>query len=327
MCLKLKDVHVQIKKTGLFALSWGEGRDTFAEISARFQKPVTVLIFYIVKKTDLILRTVFCPIFLVWMLFPAFLGNPELVFSKKVQLAPPENPFSENIVTVGRSFLGEPYLAHTLEGQPTEQLVVNLDQFDCLTFVENTVAICLAARAQPVDFQSFTDILTAMRYRNGQVDGYGSRLHYFSEWLLQQETAGHLRLISDELGGQFYQKKIGFMSRKRAFYPGLADSTAFEKVKLAEQGLSTRTFSFIPKHLARKAENEIVDGDLLVFTSSKPDLDCTHEGFAVRQNGRVHLLHASSEFGKIVLSKWPITDYLTRNKGQSGMMVARWTVE
>ena len=222
--------------------------------------------------------------------------------------------------------MGEPYVAHTLEGQPEEQLVVNLNQFDCLTFVENTVAICLTARSQPADYQSFKSALTQIRYRNGEINGYGSRLHYFSEWLLQQESAGHLRLISDELGGQFFQKKIGFMTRKRLYYPGLADSVAFETMKNVEENLSNRSFSFIPKNQVRKAENEIQDGDLLVFTSSKPDLDCTHEGFAIRQNGRIHLLHASSEFGRVIISKWPISDYLMRNKGQSGIMVARWTV-
>ena len=115
------------------------------------------------------------------------------------------------------------------------------------------------------------------------------------------------------------------MSRKRLFYPALADSVAFEKVKMAEENLSNRSFSFIPKNLVKKAEPEIQEGDLLVFTSSKPDLDCTHEGFAVRQNGRIHLLHASSEFGRVIISKQPISDYLSRNKGQSGLMVARWT--
>lgn len=284
------------------------------------------------KKSVPVLRTAIFPTFLFCCLFPVFFQNPETIFYEKAQLAAAQNSFSENIVTVGRSFLGTPYLAHTLEGQPTEQLVVNFGQLDCLTFVENTVAVCLAARSQPAStekadkgFQLFKQTLTEIRYRNGQVDGYGSRLHYFSEWLLQQETAGHLRLISEELGGQFFQKNIGFMTRKRPFYPGLADSAAFEKVKMVEADLSNRTFSFIPKNLVKKAEPEIQDGDLLVFTSSKPDLDCTHEGFAIRKNGRIHLLHASSEFGKVIISKWPISDYLMRNKGQSGVMVARWT--
>ncbi len=273
------------------------------------------------------MRRAFFPIFFVASLFPHISGDPEQVFLEKARLINPAASFSENIVTVGRSFVGLPYVSHSLEGQLEEQLVVGFDGFDCLTFVETTLATCLAAQSQQPDFHSFKEKLTAIRYRNGRIDGYGSRLHYFSEWLLQQEAAGHLRLISDEIGGQVIQKKIGFMSRKRAFYPGLADSVSFEKIKQAEADLSGRTFSYIPKNQARKAEDDLLDGDLLVFTSSRPDLDCTHEGFAVRQGGRVHLLHASSEFGRVMISKWPISDYLLRNKGQSGFMVARWTAD
>ena len=267
-------------------------------------------------------KTLLLPYFI--LLFEVQTTDERLIFNEKARLLKPENSFSQNLVTVGRSFLGAPYGHHTLENNAEEKLVVNLKQFDCLTFVENTVAICLPKRPDFNEFDSFLANLTSLRYRDGIIDGYGSRLHYFSEWLLQQQNAGRLRLISEELGGVSWQKKIGFMSRKRPFFPGLADSAAFEKVKLAEVRLSEQPLFFIPKTRIRQMEDKIEEGDLLVFTSSKPDLDVTHEGFAVRQNGRIHLLHASSEFGRVLISRWPVADYLPRNKGQSGMMVARF---
>lgn len=258
------------------------------------------------------------------LLFGVQTADDRPIFNEKAQLLQPENSISRNLVTVGRSFLGGPYTMHTLENNAEEKLVVNLRQLDCLTFVESTVAICLPKSSFLDGFDGFQANLTSLRYRDGIIDGYGSRLHYFSEWLIQQQNVGRLRLISEELGGEPYQKKIGFISRKRLYFPGLADSLAFEKVKLAEARISKHPFFFIPKNRIRQIEDHIQDGDLLVFTSSKPDLDVTHEGFAIRQNGRVHLLHASSEFGRVLISRWPVADYLPRNKGQSGMMVARF---
>jgi Protein of unknown function (DUF1460) len=263
-----------------------------------------------------------------------FSTDNQQLFVEKTKLIAETTSFSQNIVTIGRSFLGTPYVAHTLEGNPKEQMIVNLRQLDCLTFVENTIAICLANQQKQTenaskkpDFDLFLQKLQGLRYRNGQIEGYGSRLHYFSEWLLQQEIAGHLRLISDELGGVLIHKKISFMSSHPLSYAGLQDSTALRLVKNAEAKLSHQTFSYIPKTKVLAIEKEIQDGDLIVFMAARNGLDVTHEGFAVRENGRIYVLHASSEFEKVVHSKWPLADYLARNKGQSGIMVARWTVD
>jgi Protein of unknown function (DUF1460) len=271
---------------------------------------------------------------LFWAFSVSIADQDVLIFTEKSKLINPKSKFSDDIVTIGRSFLGTPYVGHTLEGKSVEQLVINLRQLDCLTFVENTFAICLANHQQnheneskEAKFELFSQKIQEIRYRNGEIDGYGSRLHYFTEWLLQQERAGHLRLISDELGGVSLHKKISFMSKHPLSYVGLSDTFALNLVKNAESMLSQQTFSYLPKAAVRGIENEIEDGDLIVFMATKEGLDVTHEGFAVREKGRVYVLHASSEFGKVVFSKWPLADYLARNNGQSGIMVARWTID
>ena len=42
--------------------------------------------------------------------------------------------------------IGRPYVAHTLEGQPTERLVVNTRQLDCTTLVETVTALTICAK-------------------------------------------------------------------------------------------------------------------------------------------------------------------------------------
>jgi hypothetical protein len=47
-------------------------------------------------------------------------------------------------------------------------------------------------------------------------------------------------------------------------------------------------------------------------------------GLAVRQpNGRIHLMHASSDQRKVVITRYPLSNYLLYHKHLSGIRVAR----
>ena len=50
-------------------------------------------------------------------------------------------PIGEVMAAIGTSFIGTPYVAHTLEVPGPERLVVNLQGLDCTTFVEKIVAL------------------------------------------------------------------------------------------------------------------------------------------------------------------------------------------
>lgn len=49
-------------------------------------------------------------------------------------------PIGERVVALGRWFVGAPYTPGTLEVRP-ERLVVNLREFDCVTYVETMLAM------------------------------------------------------------------------------------------------------------------------------------------------------------------------------------------
>ena len=83
-----------------------------------------------------------------------------------VEFSEKEIPLPALMINVGKSFLGTPYVAHTLEINKTEMLVVNLREFDCNTFIENCLAISNTIRKEKADFETFTNELTAIRYRN-----------------------------------------------------------------------------------------------------------------------------------------------------------------
>ena len=237
----------------------------------------------------------------------------------------------ETVLSIGQAFLGKPYVAHTLEVNPTEQLVVNLQQFDCTTYLETVIALSLAWHqsgkgTNPTDrFESlFRRNLTKIRYRNGQIDGYASRLHYFSDWLLDNERKNLVHDISRHLVGSLaVSKSVSYMTTATWKYPHLKDSDTYRQIAQVESAISQQPFYFIPKKSLRQAESHLRDGDIIMLTAARPGLDMKHCGFAMWQNGKVYLLHASSDFGRVMVTKQPLTDYVLWNKRLSGIRVAR----
>ena len=82
-----------------------------------------------------------------------------------------------------RLFIGRPYVAHTLEVADPERLVVNTRQLDCTTLVENVTALTLCVYRKRFTYSDFKKHLREIRYRGGKLNGYTSRLHYFTDWI------------------------------------------------------------------------------------------------------------------------------------------------
>lgn len=252
----------------------------------------------------------------------------------------------ETAVILGRQFLGVSYLPHTLDGSTTEHLTVNLRAFDCTTYLETVLALTLAYHngsqngvsstthsagtalhpASQESFESaFRSYLTQLRYRNGRIDGYASRLHYFSDWLRDNERKGFLTDITGELAGSMtVLKPISYMTTYVYRYPHLTDPVVYKQIAQTEAVLSKQPFAFIPKKNIQQAETQLREGDIIMLTAARPGLDMKHVGLAVRQpNGRIHLLHASSDHGSVVITSYPLSDYVRSHKQLSGIRVAR----
>jgi len=229
----------------------------------------------------------------------------------------------EWILALGMHFLGAPYAARTLEKNGPEALVINLRQFDCFTFVEHIVVLEHLFSSGPVSFDRYREILTFIRYRRGCLDGYASRLHYFSDWLFDNQRKGIVKNISAILGGRQLSKKIHFMTGHPDQYPALKDSAVYRQMRAVERRMQQRVRHYIPKAALKKMEGRIADGDLIAITTRIGGLDVTHAGIAVHVGQRLHLLHASSHAGRVLVSTEALDRYLAGNKTCSGIMVAR----
>lgn len=235
----------------------------------------------------------------------------------------PKTAFGETLVFVGKAFLGTPYAVKTLEVGSKESLVINFQGLDCTTFVENVLVLSLMLKNGKDDFDSYTDYLEKIRYKNGKLDGYASRLHYFSEWITNNEQKGIVRNITGDIGGMEIEKDINFMSSHRELYPFLKDDKNFKGIQQSEVNISQSSICFLPKDQIKEHEASILSGDIIALTTSIKGLDITHTGIAIRkENGRIHLLHASSK-GQVEISALPLIDYLKKIKNNTGIIVNR----
>jgi hypothetical protein len=235
-----------------------------------------------------------------------------------------QDDFGKTMVAVGKTFKGTPYVAKTLEIGDTETLVINLRGLDCTTYVENVLAFSLMLEKGDSDFEDFTETLENIRYKDGELDGYASRLHYFSEWIANNEKKGLLKDITAEIGGTEITKDIDFMSAHRDLYPFLSDDKNFGRIKASEEYLNGKAICILPQDQIAANEHLIQSGDIIALATSIDGLDVTHTGLATHEkDGRIHLLHASTGSMEVEVSELPLVDYLKKVKSNTGIMVAR----
>jgi hypothetical protein len=246
--------------------------------------------------------------------------SDSLLFIEKYKLAAGTSNNPAKALAVAQSFLGDPYVHGCLECEKEERLVVHLRDMDCWTLVENTVAIALTHRES---YEEYLATLQNLRYWGGKIEGYGSRIHYFSGWLLQAEKLGLLQDMTASLGGIPYDKKIGYISARPAKYPKIEDKKVLREIQNTEKRINAHSWHYIPKNRIPNMEQFIQEGDIICLTSVKSDLDIAHQGFAIKRNGRVYLLHASSLAGKVIIARQPLAQYVDSQRGQSGIMVIR----
>lgn len=228
----------------------------------------------------------------------------------------------EIVKQITHSFLKTPYVAHTLEGNSQEQLVCRFDGLDCTTLVENVLALALTYKAGG-DFDRFKQELTQIRYRNGKVDGYASRLHYFTDWLYENEKRGIFKDIGQELGGTRMNKEINFMTAHPNFYPSANSDEVWKELRSREDSINNRQYFFIPLSQIKTIEAKLNDGDIIGIASSVNGLDCNHMGIINKIGNQAYLLHASSVNKAVELSALPLHQYVALNKKNSGIFVAR----
>lgn len=232
---------------------------------------------------------------------------------------------NERIGFIARQFLGLPYVAHTLEGD-TELLTVNIDELDCTTFVETVIAMAYTVGEGRTSWRDYIHNLERIRYRDGVLNGYSSRLHYISDWIVNNSYRGNFSEVTDEFPFVSYKiKTLDFMTSHRKSYKSLSDDAEFEKMKNIEIGYHNHRFPYLKTSSIKNksVRNELKDGDIIALTTNTNGLDVSHMGLIAIVDGVPHLMHASMKAMKVIIDPLPLHKYLANSKSLTGIRVIR----
>lgn len=232
-------------------------------------------------------------------------------------------PREELISEVAKHFLRTRYVAGSLEQPGEERLVINLQGLDCTTYLENVLAISKIISNKAFSFPDFSQQLTNIRYREGKIEEYPSRLHYFTDWLHDNIEKGNIDLVKLSELAEPLEKQINFMTQHTGSYEKLSDTAFISAIQAQEAEINGRDVFYLPQEKIHLAENLISSGDIIAITTSIPGLDVMHVGLAIKENNKLHLIHASSSLKEVVISEKSLANFVKSNKNMNGIIVAR----
>ena len=218
-----------------------------------------------------------------------------------------EGSLKSRVLEVSARFLGTPYL-HSPLGEGTgvdPDPIIRFDAVDCLTFVEETLALSVAHNPTEV-----VPLLLQIRYAHTPT--YEDRNHLMeAEWLPNNVRKGFLRDITRTFGGAATVRVRKVITARSWASP----SSRLLKLPEPRHVIGSFEMDMVPLADALSRAREIPAGAiLLVIREEKPRrvTRITHLGFVVQKNDRTFLRHAARSGYHRVIEE-DLTAFLTRN--------------
>lgn len=264
-------------------------------------------------------------------------GEPEHfdgqdVFARIVNKSSAENwaalPIGELIGKIAMELKGTPYVGFTLELSKDQELcVVNLKGLDCVTFFEDS--LCLA-RMIKKGKSTPEDLLVEVqftRYRDGKMGDFTTRLHYTTDWFVDNQEKGVVKILTPELSGaQPFTQKVGIMTQHPENYRQLAAHPEYvAKIRAIEERINSRSLKYLPMDKLEGAEHLLQTGDIVGVCTTAPGIDIAHTGLCIKdEQGVVHFMDASSSKANMkVTLETDIAKCLNWSRKLTGVMIAR----
>jgi len=230
-------------------------------------------------------------------------------------------PYGEIVQWVGEQLLGRPYVAGMLDKPEAETLVVDLTGFDCVLYIENVLALSRAIALGETSYEAYAEGVRQLRYRDGAL-AYCSRLHYFSDWIADNERRGAVRNVTAEVGGEPFDRRLTFMTEHREAYPQMASDATYACIVDMETALAGVQLFYIPQARIAAAYGALQPGDIIATATSIGGLDVTHTGFVHKTAAHTGFMHASLSANAVKISD-DLASYVQGIRSQIGIVVAR----
>ena len=196
-------------------------------------------------------------------------------------------PLKDRLLRVSERFLGTPYIHSPLgEGSGVDpDPTFRLDAVDCLTFVEQSLALSLARSAAEVP-----GLLERLRYAN--TPSYEDRNHLMeAQWLPNNQRKGFLVDVTRRLGGADTVR----VSKTLNALTWSSRSSLALGLPPAHQPRGTYSLNMIPLERVMAHARQVPSGTILIVLREDLPLKATrvtHLGFVVQKGRRTWLRHA-----------------------------------
>ena len=235
------------------------------------------------------------------------------------------------MLRIGRAIvaMNVPYVAHTLEPNDKERLIVNLRELDCTTFVETVTALTLCVRSHRTTFEDYCRVLQKIRYWQGRPPQYVRRLHYFTSWIEDNTTMDFVREIQgpNPPFTAVQTVQAHYMTQHPDKYRMLTvNPQDIPMIREMEQRIEGKKYRYIPQQQLfnnRLLRNTVHDGDIIVIITNKEGLDTEHLGIAAWHSDGLHLLNASSIHHKVIEEPMTLRQYLFKHPSMPGIRIVR----
>ncbi len=240
---------------------------------------------------------------------------------KKLGGKQPGESFGQLVARAAHLQLGVPY-APAASPDP-EALVIDLETFDCVTLIESTLAVARCTWAGTEDVECFAREVQASRYKAGKVDGFISRLHYFSDWFDDNAKRGRVQELTPKLGGHEITVPSFFLSLHGKAHPAMARADVRAQVAELEARLSRTPSLILEREQLAKAQRHLESGDLVAIVTTKPGILISHVGFVwMDADKKPRFMHASSHHGRVLVTS-EVATYVGRWPDRRGAVIAR----
>lgn len=215
-------------------------------------------------------------------------------------------------------------LAHQWQGIPygsggagtaPDQLLINLEQMDCMTAVENLMALHRAHRMGLTTMEGFAQALLYVRYHAPPPCRWEDRYHYLTHAFMGWERMGWGTWLPLGIPDK---RPIRYITQHPKKYPGFRDWAYLRQI---EESLSQHPRYYIPSAAIGEWLPALRDGDIIAFVSPEDGLDVSHVGIFFWEGGKATFAHAS-----LIAKKWVYGEDLCAYLDRRGNKVKGITV-
>ena len=214
---------------------------------------------------------------------------------------------------IAAQFLDFPYIENALSKENPEQLITDLSGFDCVTLFDNVYALYTS---NGVDSSYLHQLVKVRYFKPGRVS-YENRNHYFSSTIEKLQREGQLIPIHapTEIS---VEKELNLLSE---FLKKKSLQINLDSLRLMENRFSNKQFRFIPTKAIPTVMTQMKEGDLVLFVTNNRHMDFHHVGFLVKKENEWHILHASQQYKKVIISPESLMVYMKKHPSFPGIQV------